>query len=135
MRRRRLSWRARALRHLVLLAGAAIMLGPFVWMISTSLKPPTEIFSTSLTLLPHQWYAIENYRDAFTRVPLLRYLFNGIFVTFAIVAAMFVTASCAGYIGQKPPTPPNSTSYTVTVTAAAAGGPTHTQTFTLTVTQ
>jgi glycosyl hydrolase family 44/Big-like domain-containing protein len=57
------------------------------------------------------------------------------FATFAIVAAMFVTASCAGYIGQKPPTPPNSTSYTVTVTAAATSGPTHTQTFTLTVTQ
>ena len=32
------------LRHAVLLAGLVIMLAPFVWMISTSLKPPNEIF-------------------------------------------------------------------------------------------
>jgi hypothetical protein len=62
-------------------------------------------------------------------------LFARTLATFAIVAAMFVTASCAGYIGQKPPTPPNSTSYTVTVTATATQAPTHMQNFTLTVTQ
>jgi hypothetical protein len=56
--------------------------------------------------------------------------------TLAMVAAMLVTASCAGYIGQKPgggSTP--STNYNVTVTATATGAPTHTQMFTLTVTQ
>jgi multiple sugar transport system permease protein len=101
MTRRRLSWRLRALRHLVLLAGATIMLGPFVWMVSTSLKPPTEIFSTSLTLLPHHWYAIENYRDAFTRVPLLRYLMNGIFVTLAIVALQLAIGLPCAYVLAK----------------------------------
>ena len=40
------------LRHLVLIAGLVIMLAPFVWMVSTSLKPPNEIFSTKLSLLP-----------------------------------------------------------------------------------
>lgn len=34
------------LRHAVLLAGLVIMLAPFVWMISTSLKPPNEILNT-----------------------------------------------------------------------------------------
>ncbi len=42
------------LRHLVLIAGLVIMLTPFVWMVSTSLKPPNEIFSTKLRLLPEQ---------------------------------------------------------------------------------
>jgi len=55
--------------------------------------------------------------------------------TLALGAAMLVTASCAGTVGQKLPPPPNATSYTVTVTAAAASGPMHMQTFTLTVTQ
>lgn len=71
-------------RHAVLLAGAAVMLAPFVWMVSTSLKPPHEIFSHDIRLLPVDWHAVANYRDAFTKVPLLRYLANGIIVTGAI---------------------------------------------------
>jgi hypothetical protein len=58
--------------------------------------------------------------------------------TLALVAAMLVTASCAGYIDQKPgggSTPPTSTNYNVIVTATATNAPTHTQMFTLTVTQ
>ena len=66
------------LRHLVLIAGLVIMLAPFVWMVSTSLKPPNEIFSTKLSLLPTNWAAVENYTKAFTKVPLLRYLLNGV---------------------------------------------------------
>ena len=55
--------------------------------------------------------------------------------TLAILAAMLVTASCAGQVGPKLPPPPNTVSYVVTVTASTANGPTHTQLFTLTVTQ
>jgi len=78
-------------RHLVLLMGAAIMLAPFVWMLLSSLKPPDEIFSTTLRLLPERWYAIENYTRAFGKVPLARYLVNGFVVTAAIflLQAMF----------------------------------------------
>ena len=72
------------LRHAVLLAGLVIMLAPFVWMISTSLKPPNEIFSTKLGLLPPNWAAVDNYTKSFTKVPLLRYLLNGVIVTAGI---------------------------------------------------
>jgi multiple sugar transport system permease protein len=72
------------LRHVLLLAGATVMLAPFVWMLSTSLKPPTEIFSHELSLLPRQWHAWRNYSDAFSKVPLLRFLANGFLVTGAI---------------------------------------------------
>ncbi|HEY0701193.1 MAG TPA: Ig-like domain repeat protein [Candidatus Acidoferrales bacterium] len=51
----------------------------------------------------------------------------------AAIAAMLVTASCAGYITQKTPTP-TSTNYTVTV-IAASGSLSHSSQFTLTVTQ
>jgi multiple sugar transport system permease protein len=91
----------RALRHLVLLAGGTIMLAPFVWMVATSLKPPDEIFSTALTLLPRHWYAVENYRDAFTRVPLARYLLNGIGVTLAILVLQLVVALPCAYALAK----------------------------------
>ena len=87
---------AHVLRHVVLLAGLVIMLAPFVWMISTSLKPPNEIFSTKLSLLPTNWAAAENYRDAFTKVPLLRYLLNGVIVTGGIfLLQLMVSLPCA----------------------------------------
>lgn len=79
-------WAWFAARHAVLMMGAVMMLAPFVWMLLTSFKPPTEIFSRELHWLPQEWHAWENYRDAFTKVPLLRYLANGI----AVCAAIFL---------------------------------------------
>lgn len=89
------------LRHAVLLAGAAVMLAPFVWMLATSLKPPHEIFAGELTLLPHQWYAYENYHDALTKVPMLRYLLNGVIVTTGILALQIVIAVPCAYALAK----------------------------------
>ncbi len=89
------------LRHVVLLAGLAIVLAPCVWMISTSLKPPNEIFSTRLSLLPIHWAAAENYRDAFTKVPLLRYLLNGVIVTGGIFLLQLVVSLPAAYALAK----------------------------------
>lgn len=92
---------AEALRHLVLLAGAAIMLAPFVVMIAISLKPPGEVFAPVFTLLPEQWHAWENYRDAFTKVPLARFLLNGFVVTFSIFAVQAATALPMAYALAK----------------------------------
>ncbi len=97
----RLPLPARLARHVILMAGAIVMLGPFVWMASTSLKPPNEIFSTGLSLLPKQWYAAENYGIAFTKVPLLRYLLNGVFVALAIVALQAAIALPCAYALAK----------------------------------
>lgn len=74
----------RTFRHVVLLAGAAVMLAPFVWMVLTSFKPPGEIFQPELHLLPAKWHAVENYVAAATRVPLWRFILNGTIVTGAI---------------------------------------------------
>jgi multiple sugar transport system permease protein len=83
-------------RHVLLLAGAAVMLAPFVWMVATSLKPAHEIFAGELTLLPRQWHAWQNYREAFVKVPMLRYVLNGVVVTSAIfVLQVLVTVPCA----------------------------------------
>ena len=83
-------------RHSVLLLGAAVMLAPFVWMIATSLKPPHEIFAGELTLLPKQFHGHVNYGQALTKVPMLRYLLNGLIVTSAIFALqLLVNVPCA----------------------------------------
>ncbi|NEV01157.1 carbohydrate ABC transporter permease [Bradyrhizobium uaiense] len=82
-------------RHAVLLLTGALLLFPFLWMVSLSLKAPGEIFHTSF-FWPAQFYGIENYGKALTEAPLLRYLFNG-FVVCALILALQVVlcAPCA----------------------------------------
>lgn len=92
---------SRALRHLVLLLGAAVMLAPFVVMVSLSLKPPGEVFAPEFRLLPQQWHAVENYTAAFTRVPLARFILNGFIVTACIFAAQALTALPMAYALAK----------------------------------
>ena len=89
------------LRHALLILGAGIMLAPFVLMISISFKPPGEVFAPQFTLLPQQWYAVENYTAAFTRVPLARFILNGFLVTFCIFAMQALTALPMAYALAK----------------------------------
>lgn len=88
-------------RHVVLLAAATVILTPFVWMIVTSFKPPQEIFAGGLSFWPKEWHAHENYATAFTKVPMLRYLFNGLIVTTAIFALQLLVAVPCAYALAK----------------------------------
>lgn len=83
-------------RHAVLLLTSALIMVPFVWMVSLSLKPPSEIFTTSFSILPHQWYAFENYSRAISEASLPRYMLNGLIVCTAILSLqILVCAPCA----------------------------------------
>ena len=73
------------LRLAVLTLGALVMLFPFFFMISTSLKPQSEVFSSGLSLIPQHWAFVENYTKAVTRIPMLQILGNGLIVCVAIV--------------------------------------------------
>lgn len=94
-----LPWRC--LRHLLLMAGALVFLAPFAWMLLTSLKPADEIFTRELSLLPTRLAALENYREALTRVPLLRYLGNGLLVCAGILLLQILVALPAAYAFAK----------------------------------
>ena len=89
------------LRHIILLIGAIFVLAPFVWMVSTSFKPQDEIFSETIKLIPNHWYALENYKDAFTKEPLLRFMINGIIVTSSIFILQMIIAIPAAYALAK----------------------------------
>lgn len=91
----------RGLRHLLLMSGALIFLAPFLWMVLTSLKPADEIFTRELTLLPTRLALMENYTEALTRVPLLRYLWNGLLVCAAILVLQILVLLPAAYAFAK----------------------------------
>lgn len=81
--------------------GAAIVMLPFVWMISVSLKPHAEIFTTDVRLLPTH-PTLENFRTALTETEIPRYLLNGVIVTLSILALQLaVTVPCAYALAHR----------------------------------
>ncbi|MGV3553331.1 carbohydrate ABC transporter permease [Rhizobium sp.] len=98
---RGLSFPAAIARHAVLLISGALILIPFAWMVSLSMKPPGEIFRASFSFWPEQFYGVENYTRALTAAPLLRYMMNGILVCASIVAAQVAICAPAAYALAK----------------------------------
>lgn len=96
-----LSLPAAALRHLLLMTGAIVMLAPFVWMLSLSLRAPDDIFTPDLHLIPQKWAALRNYSAAFHKVPMHRYLLNGALVTATIFTLQVAFALPAAYALAK----------------------------------
>ena len=82
--------------HLVLMVVGFVMLLPFLWMLSTSLKFPHEIFTYPPTWIPSKirW---ENYFDAFTAVPFGRYYTNSLVVALSVTCIVLITSSLAAY--------------------------------------
>jgi ABC-type glycerol-3-phosphate transport system permease component len=82
--------------YVVLGAGAAVLLIPFAWLLSTSLKPPTEVFSFPIVWIPHPlvW---SNYPQVFHTSPFARYLVNSSVLTAIGVLASLTGSSIAAY--------------------------------------
>lgn len=82
---------------LILLLGAMLMVLPFIWMFSTSLRPSAESFRLPPAWFPTEWH-FENYAAVFqANVPILRFARNSIFVTFFVMFGQLITCSMAGY--------------------------------------
>ncbi len=82
---------SRSLIYLVLTLGAVTTLLPFLWMIFTSLKDPTEVMLMPPRLFPGIW-RFDNYARAMAAAPLAKYFFNTVLVTVISTGAMlFVT--------------------------------------------
>lgn len=92
---RQFKWRSVAL-HIVLIIGSLIMLLPFFWMLSTSLKEPNEIFTYPPTWIP-ETLAWKNYQDALTAMPFDRFYFNSLFVAAAVMIIQVFTSSLAAF--------------------------------------
>ncbi|QRM32383.1 carbohydrate ABC transporter permease [Microvirga sp. VF16] len=88
-------------RHAALLITGALILIPFVWMVSLSIKPPGEIFRASFSFWPQQFYGIENYTKALTSSPLPRFMLNGVIVCAAILALQIAVCAPAAYALAK----------------------------------
>ncbi len=86
----------RAVVVLLLAAGAVLTTFPFVWMVSTAVKPYSQAARPGLDLLPESW-EWGNFAETFQAAPFGRYFYNSFLVSFTVTAAVVFTALTAGY--------------------------------------
>ncbi len=83
--------------YVLLAVWALIVLFPFYWMVLTSIKSysayNSEYMPKFFTLSP----TLRNYVDAFTTVPLGKYLLNTVIFTFVTTAVMLVVITLAAF--------------------------------------
>ena len=91
----------RLIRLAVLSFGALIFLAPYIFMVSTAGKAQSEIFSSSLSLIPEQWSYVENFSKALSRVSMTTLLFNGVVVCALIFVIQIVVAIPCAYAMAK----------------------------------
>lgn len=84
------------LKYAVVILGCVIMVMPFLWMVSTSLKErgatmvfPPEFFPEHLL--------IDNYREVIDRFPMLTFMKNSIIVSLTTTVGTIVVSSMAAY--------------------------------------
>jgi multiple sugar transport system permease protein len=81
--------------HIALILGSVIMILPFIWMISTSLKTESEIINPQMVFFP-QGFHIANYVRAFQIIPIFRYMGNTVLIAvLKIFGEVFVSAAVA----------------------------------------
>jgi ABC-type glycerol-3-phosphate transport system permease component len=74
----------------------AFVLAPFVWMVSISFKPETEIFSKTINIFPRE-PTLTNYVAIFQFIPYPRFFMNSVIVAVVTTFASIVVSVLAGY--------------------------------------
>lgn len=82
--------------HAFLIAGSVVMLLPFAWMLSTSLKNPPEIFTFPPVWIPSD-IAWNNYARTIDAMPFGRFYFNSLVVASSVTLLQLLTSSLAAF--------------------------------------
>jgi ABC-type glycerol-3-phosphate transport system permease component len=92
------SWQV--LGNAILLLGVFIMAMPFVYMISASFKPGSELFTIPVQVFPDSLY-LGNYVLLFEGTNFVRWFFNSVFVATTRMALAILISLMAGYAFAK----------------------------------
>ncbi len=85
----------KAVIHLVLIAGAFVASMPFLWMITTSLKPAGALYQQPLLIPVHfHW---RNYVEAWNAAPFPRFFLNSAIMAVGITLCQTLFSGMAGY--------------------------------------
>jgi multiple sugar transport system permease protein len=91
-----LQW-GRLTLHILLAAGAIIMIMPFLWMLSTSLKTQTDVLREFPPRLIPSTFMFSNYSTALSSLPFGRFYINSLIVAGSVTILQLFTSSLAAY--------------------------------------
>lgn len=87
--------------YTILLIMTVVMIIPFLWMLSSSLKLDTEVF----VMNPYVWIPEQprwqNFVDIWTKVPFFKYVMNTVYLTIVVTTLQIITSSFAAYAFAK----------------------------------
>lgn len=86
----------RIVTYALLVLGSLLFMAPFLWMVSTSLKPSQEVLVFPPSLLPSspQWI---NYVDGWFALPFTQFLINTVLVVAAAIIGNLVSCTLPAY--------------------------------------
>lgn len=82
--------------YLIIILGAVSMLAPFLWMLSVSFMTDAQIFSYPPDFIPRP-FITDNYTNVFSKLPVMRFFLNSLFVAFVTTVFQVLFSSMAGY--------------------------------------
>ena len=86
--------------YAVLTGGGLLMIGPFVWMVLSSVKPEGEVRAIPPTWWP-QTFTMDNYEQLFSRLDFPTYFLNSTIVAVVVTLGNVVFGSMLGYALAK----------------------------------
>ncbi len=89
-------WAVHGMAHLALIASGFVFMVPFFWMLSTSLKPDTQIFVHPPIWIPDP-FKWENFVEAWNFAPFGRYFANTFFISISNVIGILISCSLTAY--------------------------------------
>ncbi len=84
----------KAIFYLLLVFGALMFLYPFLWMITATLVPESEI--SNFSIIPST-ITLNSYTQMFDKIPIGRALLNSILVASSVTAGVLIFGSMVGY--------------------------------------
>lgn len=86
--------------YIAVIGISIITIYPFIWMISTSLKPEAEIYNNSMALIPNE-VTFYHYKEVFSAIPFARYFFNSAVLAVGGVITNIFFGALGGYALAK----------------------------------
>lgn len=92
-----LSGSGRVLLHLALTAIGIVYIFPFIWMVGTSLKSPSEFFSLGLRPFPVGEWRWSNFAETWVRANFGRYFINTAILAVSVTLLVVLLTAMASY--------------------------------------
>lgn len=87
--------------YVILILIAVVMIIPFLWMLSASIKSDREVFQMN----PFVWIPenprFSNYKDIWTKIPFAKFVWNTVYLTIVVTFLQLLTSSFAAYSFAK----------------------------------